>query len=331
MKKVFKSENSMNISQIFAPYAYGNLSVKNRIIRSATNDYSGSSTGAITKIQLDVYEELARGNVGMIISGNFYVSEEGRLDATQNAITEKVDYEGTKQLVDVVHAYNCKMVFQISHAGRKSKLSESVCQKYAIADNISPNDVENILNDFYQGTRRAKICGADGVQLHFGHGYLLGEILEERNDGLDISNKVLKMIRDELPEYPVLVKVNSDIDQERLDRFVQLCEKYNIWAIELSGSDLANKCKSDANYYADKISMVNGNCKVPVILTGGIRSIRNAEDASDMGADLVGISRPLINEPDLLHHWQERDSRCISCNQCFTLYKKEGRRCVFHK
>lgn len=321
----------MNTHQIFAPYSYQNLSVKNKIVRSGTNDYSGSTLGAVTEIQLDLYEKLAKGNVGLIVTGNFYVTNDGRLDMTQNSITEERDFEGNKKLVEIVHKWDSKIVFQISHAGRKSKLSEEIRLKYSSAENISENAIKSIMIEFFKSVKRAVNCGADGVQLHFGHGYLLSEILEERSDGLELISNLLKMIKNEMPSYPILVKFNSDISKEQFIAFIQLCQKYDIWAIELSGSDLINKQKEDRNYYENKISIVKENCTVPVILTGGIRSIEDGQNALCKGADLLGLSRPLISEPNLLQDWRVKESRCISCNQCFTLYKTMKKRCIFHQ
>jgi 2,4-dienoyl-CoA reductase-like NADH-dependent reductase (Old Yellow Enzyme family) len=60
--------------------------------------------------------------------------------------------------------------------------------------------------------------------------------------------------------------------------------------------------------------------KVPLLLAGGIRRFEDAEQAVVDGiADMVGMSRPLIREPNLPRRWMEgsRDaSTCVSCNRC---------------
>jgi len=59
---------------------------------------------------------------------------------------------------------------------------------------------------------------------------------------------------------------------------------------------------------------------VPLLLSGGIRRFAEAEGAiASQTADLVGMSRPLLREPDLVQRWmngQHEDSTCVSCNRC---------------
>ncbi|MEN6474685.1 MAG: NADH:flavin oxidoreductase [Syntrophaceae bacterium] len=59
---------------------------------------------------------------------------------------------------------------------------------------------------------------------------------------------------------------------------------------------------------------------VPLLLSGGIRRFSEAEHAITSGtADLVGMSRPLLREPNLPQRWMSGhhdDSTCVSCNRC---------------
>lgn len=319
------------MKNIFETYEYQNLKIKNRIVRAATNDYSGGSDGSISQIQIDLYKELARNNIGLIITGNFYVSENGRLDGTQNSITELMDNAGAKFLTSAIHSAGSKVVFQIAHAGSKTKINKDAAKAYSDVNTLSTDELQVIVKDFVAAVKRSRECMADGVQIHFGHGYLLCELLSKREDGLFIAEDILHMARKENPDYPILVKVNSDIDESTLISFCLLCQKYGVWAIELSGQDFMKKKAEEHNYYKSAINLVKKNCSVPVILTGGIRSIEDSNEALNMNADLVGMSRPFISEPDLINRWKDQSSRCISCCKCFDLYKNTQKRCVFMK
>jgi len=59
---------------------------------------------------------------------------------------------------------------------------------------------------------------------------------------------------------------------------------------------------------------------IPLLLAGGIRRFDEAEHIiASKTADLVGMSRPIIREPNLPQRWMRgdrRDSTCISCNKC---------------
>lgn len=75
---------------------------------------------------------------------------------------------------------------------------------------------------------------------------------------------------------------------------------------------------------------------IPLLLAGGIRRFDDAESAVQSGtADLIGMSRPLIREPNLPRHWMNgdrKDSTCVSCNRClFDLINANPIRCHYAK
>ena len=59
---------------------------------------------------------------------------------------------------------------------------------------------------------------------------------------------------------------------------------------------------------------------IPLLLAGGVRKYADAEKILAEGAaDLIGMARPLLREPNLPNKWKKGekvDSSCISCNQC---------------
>ncbi len=74
-------------------------------------------------------------------------------------------------------------------------------------------------------------------------------------------------------------------------------------------------------YFKDAAELYKRSISVPLLLVGGVRSLRVAEHVVRSGlADYVSLCRPLIREPHLIKRWHEgdvRDSTCISCNLCF--------------
>lgn len=325
------SEQYDEMKNVYDSYEYQGLRIKNRIVRAATNDYSGGYSGEITEIQFNLYRTLAKNDIGLIITGNFYVSEDGRLDITQNAADKNFDEPGVRLLVKTVHEFGAKIVVQISHAGRKTKINDRAARFYEDAGQIPEDKIREIIRDFTDAARRCIAASADGIELHFGHGYLLGELLTERRDGLSLAEQILSSIRSEFPMYPVLVKVDSDIDAGILGTFCFLCRKYRVWAVELSGSDFYLKNRDEHNYYEAAVRKIKNTCRVPIIMTGGVRSFKDANEALMTGAECVGMSRPFISEPDLIKKWPEKQSRCISCSSCFSLYRKTGRRCILEQ
>ncbi|MDE5806950.1 MAG: hypothetical protein K2H76_02455, partial [Muribaculaceae bacterium] len=60
--------------KMFTPGKIGKKKVKNRIIRSATNDHLGNRDGSVSEEEISMYDSLARNDVGTIITGHLSVS-----------------------------------------------------------------------------------------------------------------------------------------------------------------------------------------------------------------------------------------------------------------
>ena len=258
------------MKEIFEKYEYEGLQLRNRVVRAATNDYSGLENGIVSDLQFDLYKKLAEGKIGLIITGNFYVTDDGRLDFNQNSITKHWKMKNAEKLCEIVHEYGSKLVFQISHAGAKSKVCSESQYKYAEVNKLSQEEINKLIKDFIDATDRALDAKADGIQLHFGHGYLLNNILCQHNGGIKIAEKLFQGIRKKHKTVPLLVKVNTDTDMEIFEAFIRLCEQYGIWAIELSGSDFQKKKREETNYYMSSIETVKRLTDIPVIMTGGV-------------------------------------------------------------
>jgi 2,4-dienoyl-CoA reductase-like NADH-dependent reductase (Old Yellow Enzyme family) len=117
-------------------------------------------------------------------------------------------------------------------------------------------------------------------------------------------------------------------------------------AIELSGGTPAagnlgpartkiRKADEEA-YFLPLAKKIRKHVSVPIMLVGGIRSLKGVNAILQSGAaDLVSMARPLIREPDLIRRWEEGDRKkatCISCNQCFGAARTaEGVHCVVER
>lgn len=80
------------------------------------------------------------------------------------------------------------------------------------------------------------------------------------------------------------------------------------------------------------VELKNRGLKIPLLLAGGVRRYEEVEQAVSSGAaDLVGMSRPLLREPNLPDRWMRGDRRassCISCNRCLmNLFNANPIRC----
>ena len=273
------------MNSLFQPITIGSMTVKNRFVRSATQDYVGNPDGSISEQELALYEVLAKNEVGLIISAHTYVQHSlGRASVRQNALYSDEFIAGYQELAEVVHKHGSKLVVQLSHAGRQvspdmkdlTPVAPSVVTDSSIG--VTPRamtevEILQLVDAFVQAMIRTKQAGADGVQLHIAHGYCLSQFISPytntRTDdwGGSIENRtrILKeiMLRGRQAvgaDYPILVKLNST-DGKIGPEYLSL----------------------DDVLYTAKMLEVSGVSAIEV--SGGIREFKNTMSA-------VGIKQP---------------------------------------
>lgn len=348
---------------LLQPFSLGSLNVKNRFVRSATYDRMGNMDGTISERELAVYEELARNDVGLIISGHAYVQHpHGRFRVNQNAIYSDKYIEGYKKITEVLHKYGAKFVVQISHAGSQVANSEAVEGQVPVAPSsllnpgrsiipreLAGDEIEEIITEYIRAAERVQKAGCDGVQIHGAHGYLIAQFLSpytnQRKDkwGGSIENRtrmlqqIITGVRKTVGKgFPVLVKINC-IDPYSGPEYFQdviyiarILEELGVTALEISGGNWP-ECEGE-DYYLKQAEIIKKNIGIPIILVGGLRTFESMESYLDEQIiDMVSLSRPFICEPDLIRRYQngQKKSSCQSCNYC--LYILEELSCILHK
>ena len=338
-----------------------NIQFKNRIVRSATLDNFGNLDGTVSERELELYETLASNNIGLIITGQTYVTPVGKVALEENAINDDRFINSHKKLVDTAHKAGAKIIPQLNHCGAKSSVeglavvapSPIPATGYkVIPRELSLPEIEEIIEQFVQAAVRTKKAGYDGIQIHAAHSYLLSSfinpVFNKRNDeyGGSIENrfrmteKIIKGINKELGKtYPVFMKINSNIEEndevyyQDLIYIAQKCKELGVEAIEYSGYNYTPLgLKRLRNYYLERVSAIRKEVDIPAILIGGIRSFADMDRVLDSGIDMVSLARPFICEPDLITKLiaGQEEAKCTNCSQCFGLYNKEDRWCIFH-
>ena len=66
------------MKKVFERSVIGTIELKNRILRSATHEGMGDQYGKPLKELYDVYEKLAKGGVGAIITGYVGIKQNGK-------------------------------------------------------------------------------------------------------------------------------------------------------------------------------------------------------------------------------------------------------------
>jgi 2,4-dienoyl-CoA reductase-like NADH-dependent reductase (Old Yellow Enzyme family) len=348
--------NSASAINPFGPYKIGRLQLSNRFMRSATFDGTADETGAATNASVDIFRQLGKAGIGLIVTGHAFISEDGQAGQGQYGIHKDEMIPGLSKLVKAVHDQRGKIAVQISHAGINSSYFE---EKGRTARAVSANseverphremtgeDIENTIDEFNAATRRALEAGFDAVQIHGAHGYLVSQFLSPitntRNDawGGSVEKRrrfiieVIKRIRKTLDEkIPLLIKygVKDDIEggvtiQEGIET-ARLLAANGVAAIEVSGGIGQNSVVKGNAYFRDRAAAVKRAVSIPVAEVGGIRDMETVQAILDSGdADMISMSRPFIREPDILLRWQNENkaaSNCISCNRCMVTIRRK--------
>ncbi|MCX7016282.1 MAG: NADH:flavin oxidoreductase [Candidatus Sumerlaeota bacterium] len=344
------------MNDLLQPATLGGISVRNRFVRSATHAGMASPEGEPSDAYVEIYRELARGGVGLIISGFAYVEKRGKAIAGMLGADDDALIPSLQRMAQGAHDEGGRIVLQIAHCGALGRFDTGFPRMgpSAIQDRVTgampvemtPDDIARVVGAFGQAARRAKEAGFDGVQIHSAHGYLASQFLSpysnRRTDdyGGPIENRarflfgVYEEIRRQVGrDWPVLVKINcSDFDSVGLneDDSLWVCRRLSqmgMNAIELSGGSPAAISKGPSRfhidrperegYFQDQARRFKPQLSCPLILVGGLRSPEVIERLFREGAaDFFSLCRPLISEPALIRRWESGDRSPARCQSC---------------
>lgn len=308
---------------LFEPFSFSGLNLKNRLVRSATFEKRADDDGFVTESLIELYEELARGGIGLSITGNALVHISGRSVPRMICIHSDIYLQGLRKLASAVHELDGLIAIQLSHGGRQSfpillggndPIAPSAV--YDTSTRIMPRamsdtEIWEVIDSFGDAARRARVAGFDAVQIHGAHGYLVSEFLSphtnRRNDywGGDEERRfhfleeVYKSMRKEVgDDYPIMIKMNADdfieggLKAEEALRIARRMEELGIDAVEVSGGMYESETPAarpdilspeKEAYFRGAGRMFKEGLHIPVILVGGMRSRAVMEDVLRKG------------------------------------------------
>ena len=255
------------MSLLFSPMKIGDVEISNRFVCSATYEGMSQETGEVTDELINRYERLAKGGVGLSITGLMGVSPSGRGFKKQTGIHHDHLIKGLAKLVDAVHQAGGKIAFQLNHCGRQTtkKLtgqtplgpsSRSRDPMYFVKPKeMTENDIRETIRAFGTAAKRAAEAGADGIQLHGAHGYLISEFLSPffniRTDswgGSDVNRfrflkEVFLEVKERVPDgLFVLVKLNANDFTPKEGIHPSLTARYAGWLAGLGIDGVEVSC-----------------------------------------------------------------------------------------
>lgn len=256
------------MAQPFESLRIKSLTLPNRFVRSATWEGLAAQDGSVTPELTERMVELARGEVGLIISGHAFVSREGQAGLRQlGAYDDKLE-PGLAAMARAVHQAGGRIALQLAHAGQQANprlsglpaMGPSVLLQDGRPANreLDTAGIAELAAAFGRAAALARRAGYDAVQIHSAHGYLLNQFLspawnhraDEYGGSLEnrarLALEVLAAVRAAVgPEYPVLAKINSEdfvpggLTPGEAVAAAALLEKAGLDAVEFSGGSRA--------------------------------------------------------------------------------------------
>ena len=354
---------------LFTPFRIGNLELKNRIVMPPMATNFAGEDGAVNDRHIAYYVKRANGGVGYITFEHTGVLKQGRAFPNMALIDSDQNIPSFKRLVEAIHQEGGKIVIQINHAGRQT--SSSITGTPIVAPSAIPcpvrkempqelsvEEIQKIVEAYGQAARRVKETGADGVEIHMAHGYLLCQFLSpfsnkrtdeyggDRDRRMRMAIEVLRTVRNRVgPDFPVLCRLSADeyveggLKLEDTKEIAKALERNGADSLHVSACVAASGYLNHPPYYAEEgvfVHLAQGVKSVvgiPVITVGRIRTPELANHIVDeKKADLVSMGRALIADPELpvktLEGRIEDILPCISCNRCVLSIRKGALQCA---
>ncbi|GMG87130.1 NADH:flavin oxidoreductase [Biformimicrobium ophioploci] len=334
---------------LFTPFKLHNLELPNRIVMAPmTREFSPG--GIPGQDVADYYRRRAEGGTGLIITEGTTVNDP--VASMSQQIPEfhgEAALAGWKKVVDDVHAAGGKIFPQLWHVGtardqRKAANpdipsagpSGLVKPGKQIAEPMTTEHIERVIQAFADAAADAQRLGFDGVEIHGAHGYLIDQFFwEGTNQRTDawggsmakrgrFAAEIIKAVRAATsPEFPIMFRFSQWKQQDYSARLAQNpqqlleflapladagvdifhCSTRRYWEPEFDGSDLnlAGWTKELTGKPTVTVGSVGLNDDFFGSFSGQSSETRAFDDLIERlnsgEFDLVGVGRALLQDP----------------------------------
>ena len=255
------------MSILLSPFKIGQVELANRFVCSATYEGMAHDTGEVSDQLIQRYARLAQGGVGLSITGLMFVHPSGRGYKHQAGIESDRRIAGLSALADAVHRAGGKIAFQIAHCGRQT--TKAMAGQIPLGPSprgrdpinfVKPKamteaEISTMIDAFGAAAERAAAAGADAIQLHAAHGYLINQFLSPffniRTDGWGGSDQnrfrflkqVVQAAKARVPDgFPILVKLNAEDFTPKAGITPALAKTYAGWLAALGVDGIEVSC-----------------------------------------------------------------------------------------
>lgn len=319
------------------------LRLRNRVAMAPMTTWSANPDATISDEE-DRYYRARVSGLGLVITGCSHVTPNGVGFTDEFAAFDDHFQPSLQRLAAAAKSGGAPAILQIFHAGNKAVPSlipggdivapspvsieaTAFASGKVVPRSLSDDEIQEIITDFGQATRRAIEAGFDGVELHGAHGFLIQNFLSPRFNKRDdvwggslenrmrfplaIIAEVQRVITDLAdrpfalgyrisPEEPGEGGLQISDSFTLLDRLIDASVDY----VHVSlGSVLEDRPSgaTDGPLLIERIlERVAG--RLPVLAAGRLRTPEQARHALALGLSVVAIGQGLVMVPDWMDH-----------------------------
>lgn len=325
-------------TQLFRPIILrSGIQLDNRIVMAPMTTWSSNDDYTVSDEEVAYYSRRSSG-VGMVVTGCAYVTASGKAFHGGFGSDHDDFIPGLRRLASAIKEQGAKAVLQIFHGGRKCP-PELVPNGEVVSASAVPleqgtgsraltvKEIQSIIRDFGESTRRAIEAGFDGVELHGANGYLIhqffspytnrredqyGGSLEKRlSFPIAVVDEVKKVVA-EHAKQPFLVGYRFSPEEPETPgitmadtlALVDVLASKELDYLHVSTLDFWSTPRRGVEDTRSRIEMIQERVGegVPVIGVGSIYTADDAIKAIQTGVSMIALGRELIIDPD----WVEK-------------------------
>ena len=318
------------------------VEVKNRIVMAPMTNFSSNPDGTVTDAEVKYYARRSAG-VGMVVTACTYVTANGKGFQGEFGGDRDELIPSLKQIATGIKEQGAKALLQIFHGGRQCPPElvpngETVSASAVPAEGhgkpvpkeLTDQEIESIIHDFGETTRRAIEAGYDGVEIHGANGYLIQQFFSPHSNRRDdrwggsIEKRLtfplavveeVKRAAAEHAKGPFMIGYRFSPEEaetpgitmaDTLILIDALAEK-NLDYLHVSLQEFWSKPRRGVENSRARIEIIQERVgdKVPVIGVGSLYSADDALKAIESGVPFIALGRELIIDPDWVQKIKE--------------------------
>jgi len=341
-------------SKLFGNFQLGKIDLRNRIIMTGMSSNFAGPGGFVTDQLIEYYATRAAGGVGMVtvdlagihpqlyhVKNELGIFGDHHIAGLQK-VTKRIHDEGAAASIQIGVYFRQNLNGFVKYSTNKDALG---CNTGCLE--LNKDEIYYLTGLFAKAADRARLAGFDAVEVHACHGCILAEFLSpfwnKRNDkyggsqenrfrfALEVLDRIRKTVG---PDYPVIFRISGSefhsegfTSEDGITLAIAL-EQAGVTAINVSGGlshiDHIAICPSHVprGIFLPLAQDIKKRVNIPVIVGNALTPDLALQAIESKQADLVGLGRPLIADPEWPRKVKEGHLNeirpCIRCNQgCF--------------